>query len=167
MHLELAIKMDQAMDYAAAIEQYEAEIGSNPLPPVEAFVNLAFIYWHLATEPPFAFPADISDTFSVNAGNRYGFVLDKGIVAHPYSLELHFWQRYFAHVLFGEPFSPEACEELLDRFKADESLTPYFFLWLYDKTTFAPQRQALIDIACACLTEKNRYILAVLHGTCN
>lgn len=166
MHFTMAIENDCAGIYREAIRHYEAEIAENPVPSLEAYLNLSFIYWSLAAEPPFAFAAGISKEYSLHAGNRYREILEQGLQAYPRSLELHFWHRYFDHVLFGDSFRKEDCEALLLQFDSDVSMVPYFYLWLFDKSSYGDERNVLINIACDLSTAKNKYILAILQGSC-
>lgn len=166
MHLAFAIENDCAGLYPEAIQHYEAAIAENPLPPLEAYVNLSFVYWSLTAEPPFTFAAGISEEYSLYAAGRYREIVELGLDSYPKSLELHFWSRYFEHILFGDSFGKEDCEALFSQFVPDESIVPYFYLWLFDKESYEGQRKLLVNSVCELPTAKNKYILAVLQGAC-
>jgi hypothetical protein len=159
---EEAVRQDIAQNYDEAIKNYEDAIFENEATHTDAFTNLAFIYWSLANEPPFAFEPGVSDRWSIIAGERFQIILEIGIQRQPDTLELIFWKRYFAHIVFGEDFTPEECKAMIESHSASASRVPYFFLWLFDKKTYLPERAELLIQCEKVKTAKNRYIASVL-----
>lgn len=159
---EEALRQDIAQNHDEAIKGYEDAIFEDEETETDAFTNLAFIYWSLANEPPFAFKSGISDRWSIIAGERFPIILEMGIQRQPDTLELIFWKRYFAHIVFGEVFTPEQCKALVETYSSFESRVPYFFLWLFDKEKYAAERAELQRQCEKERTTKNRYIISIL-----
>lgn len=157
-----AVRQDIAQNYDEAIKKYEDVISANETIHTDAFTNLAFIYWRFAFASPFEFEADLSDRWSIIGGERYLKILEMGIKNQADTLELIFWKRYFAHIVFGEDFTPEECETLMASHSASESMVPNFFLWLFDKKKYLPERSELLQQCEKQRTAKNRYVISIL-----
>src|SRR5206468_8692656 len=101
-----AIIKDRAKDYVNAVVCYEQEIQTNKdSSPVELYINLAFLYWEFAFEKfEFNIPNKIPGSLSILGGNRYQHIIDEGLSRFPNNLELHFWNKYFKHISYGEDF---------------------------------------------------------------
>jgi hypothetical protein len=155
-----AVLEDISKEYLKAVASYEDEIATQGFSvPLDSFINLAFLYWSFATELfEFVIPNNIPDEWSIIGGERYELILDKGIQCYPNSVELRFWKRYFSFRLYGEDITEEECIALLDKYDSDDSLVPYFFLYLYDKAKYKEQRDLLIATCKAQPTAKNLYI---------
>jgi len=159
-----AVSQDIAKNYDEAIKSYEDAIRDNENIHTDAFTNLAFIYWSLANEPPFAFEPGISEKWSIIAGERFPIILEMGILRQPDTVELIFWKRYFAHIVLGEDFTPEECKAIVQGHSTGESRVPYFFLWLFDKKSYIGERVALLRRCEEERTTKNRYIISILSN---
>jgi hypothetical protein len=157
-----AVKQDIAENYDEAIKSYEDAILENQDIHTDAFTNLAFIYWNLAFASPFDIKPDVADRWSIIAGERFPIILEMGIQRLPDTLELIFWKRYFAHIVFGEDFAPEECEAMIESHSASASRVPYFFLWLFDKEKYSAERTELLRRCEEERTTKNRYIISIL-----
>lgn len=158
-----AIRRDVAGHCSEAIKHYEAEIAKNKSAPADAFINLTFIYWSLAFEPPFTFDEGVSDRWSLFAGSRYPVILEMGINRYDGNLELHFWEKYFPYRGLGEEFSRNDCEVMIQNYSSKISLVPYFFLWLFDNDLYAKERQELLEQVRSLPIMKNRYIESILE----
>jgi hypothetical protein len=159
---EEAVKRDIAENYDEAIKSYEEVILENEIVHTDAFTNLAVIYWKLAFASPSEIKPDVADRWSIIGGERYPIILDMGIERQADILELIFWKRYFAHIVFGEDFTPEECKAMIESHSASESRVPYFFLWLFDKKKYSAQRTELLQKCEKEKTTKNRYIISIL-----
>jgi tetratricopeptide (TPR) repeat protein len=157
-----AVSQDIAGNYDEAIKNYEDAIFENENIHTDAFANLAFIYWNLAFASPFEIKPDIADRWSIIGGQRYLIILEMGIKSQADTLELIFWKRYFAHIVFGEDFTPEECEAMIESHSASKSRVPYFFLWLFDKKKYIAERVELLRQCEEEPTTKNRYIISIL-----
>ncbi len=158
-----AISRDVRGQYSEAIKHYEAELTRNMNALIDTFLNLAFIYWQLSIEPPFYFDEGVSDKWSAVAGERYPTLLQQGLARYPQNAELHFWESYFPHILFGSALTEEDCEKIVEKYGDAESIVPYFFLWLFDKENYADKRQQLLRQCEELPTAKNRYVKSLLE----
>jgi len=159
--LELAIKKELNREYLDAVELYEEEIQQNCNASIDAYINLGFLYWEFAAEQiAFNDPNDISDKWSNIGGERYPKIITQGLEQYPKSVELHFWKKYFSHRLFCDNFTQEECEAIVKEYGDDESLVPYFFLYIFDNDKYRDKRDELRKQCEELLTAKNRYILS-------
>jgi hypothetical protein len=150
-------------EYLEAIRHYENEIDSNEFPNINNFTNLAFLYWAFATEQnEFNIPNNIPDEWSIIGGKRFSIIIKKGIIKYPNSIELNFWKQYFPHRLFGDKFSENDCKNLLKKYGENESLVPYFFLYLFDNQRYRDRTNKLLEICINMPTAKNNYIKSFL-----
>lgn len=161
--MNTAINKDINKEYLEAVKCYENEIlNSYFLASLESYINLAFLYWSFAFL--FRVPEDTPEDYSIIGGNRYSKILELGLNNYPNSVELHFWKRYFSHIIYSEEFSVEDCKELIDKYRNNESLVPYFFLYLFDKKKYEVEKNKLLDECRKQPTAKNIYIKSILEG---
>ena len=147
--------------YIQAVEHYETDLKN--FPSLESYINLAFLYWSFAFELfEFNLPNNISDNWSIVGGNKYSKTLELGLNNYPNSLELNFWQRYFSHISFGDDFSEDDCKNLIEKYQLDESIIPYFFLYLFDKEKYKEKRNELLAGCDKSPTAKNLYIKSIV-----
>lgn len=157
-----AVKEEINKRYLKAIEIYEDELKSSNS-SLESFINLSFIYWASAFELfEFDLPNNIPDDISIIGGNRYPIILELGLNYYPDSIELNFWQKYFAHISYGNSFTAIECQSIIDRNKKDVSKVPYFFMYLFDKQKFKNQTYELMLEINEYPTAKNLYIKSIL-----
>lgn len=160
-YMKLAINKELDREYIEAVKFYEKELLQNSNPSIETYINLSFLYWEFATEQiSFNDPNNISDSWSVIGGERFSKIIGLGIERYPKNIELHFWKKYFSYRLFCDDFTQTECEELIKEYGDEESLVPYFFLYLFDKDKFNDKRNELRKECEGLLTAKNRYILS-------
>ncbi|MEZ4887462.1 MAG: hypothetical protein R3E32_22205 [Chitinophagales bacterium] len=160
--MELAIIKDINKDYIEAVRLYEDIINSDYASLV-IYTNLAFLYWEFAAEQiSFNEPNDISDEWSLIGGEKYKEVIEQGLKKYPNSLELKFWRRYLHYRLFFEKFTQQECEQLILDHKEDESLVPYFYLYLFCKRKYKIQRDKLLQICNEVPTAKFNYIKSII-----
>lgn len=160
---KLGISSEINGQYLQATKEYETVIENSGDVPIEAYTNLAFLYWEFAIEPPFARNYSIPEEWSLIAGERYPIIIQKGLVKYPQSVELHFWQRYFSHILWADEFTQEECEQLVEKYGDTESIVPYFFLYLFDKEKYKEKRNQLLKRCEELPTAKNQYIKSILN----
>ena len=160
--MEVALKKEINREYLEATKCYEDEIANNKTPILpNSYINLAFLYWSFAFE--FSIPEDISEDHSILGGNRYQIILDLGLNNYPKNVELHFWKKYFQHIIYGDEFSEKDCQKLLEEYGDGESIVPYFFLYLFDKEKYREKRNELLDRCDENLTAKNIYIKSIIE----
>ena len=159
--MNTAIKKEISKKYMEATKSYEEELfNKNSIASVDSYINLAFLYWGFAFL--FRVPEDVPEDYSIIGGERYQKVLESGLDKYPKNVELNFWKRYFSHIIFGEEFSKNDCEQLITKFGDINSKVPYFFLYQYDKEKYKQQRAELIDECDKLPTAKNLYIKSIL-----
>lgn len=74
-------------------------------------------------------------------GKRYLEILELGLANYQNSVELNFWKMYFPHIVYSKEFSKEDCKQLIDKYGDDESLVPYFYLYLFDKEKYTKEKK--------------------------
>lgn len=166
IHLNKKLEMKSALireinrEYLEAVNCYEYEIADNEMSgSSNSYINLAFLYWSFAFE--FSIPEDIPEDYSIIGGNRYQIILKLGLKHYPQNAELHFWKEYFQHIIYGEDFSKQDCENLLEKYN-DNNLVPYFFLYLFDKEKYREKMAELMLEINVCPIAKNLYIKSIV-----
>ncbi len=160
--MNAAIIKEINKEYIEAVELYEKDIKKSA--SLESYINLAFLYWCFAFELfEFNIPNNISEKLSVIGGNRYSKILGLGLNNYPNSMELNFWKRYFSHISFGEEFSDNDCKQLIVKYRNDENIIPYFYLYLFDKKKYETEKNKLLDECSVKPTAKNIYIRSIIE----
>ncbi|MCK6611762.1 MAG: hypothetical protein L6Q78_12050 [Bacteroidia bacterium] len=157
---DFALEKDINKQYNDAAIYYQQSIDEGNI-KLDGYLNLAFLYWNFQD---FGFSSyfNISDELVEIGCQKYPEILRKGIQQFPNSLELHFWERYFQHIFFGDEFSESDCKSLIEKYKSDQSITPYFFLSLFDKVKYKEKRSELLAICDKTPTAKNLYIKSII-----
>ena len=158
-----AINNEIKKKYIKAVEGYENEIGNqtSDIAP-DSFINLAFLYWCFAFELfEFDIPNNISKYWSNIGGYRFSIILKLGLTKYPHNVELHFWEKYFSHISLGKEFTERDCLELIKNYEG-KSLTPYFFLYQFDKEKYKKERNKLLREAEKMPTAKYIYIKSLI-----
>jgi len=158
--MELAINKDINKEYIEAVKHYENELNQNCSPSIDTYINLAFLYWEFASDYGFFSHHNIPDKWGEIGDEKYPEIVEMGLKKYPRSVELHFFKKYFPHRHFFEDFTQEECEEIVREYGDDESLVPYFFLYLFDEDKYRDKRDELRKQCKELLTAKNRYILS-------
>jgi hypothetical protein len=161
--LKNAINKEIAKDYLGAIEIYE-EIIKESKPPLDAFINLSFIYWELASEFSFRDFHKIPNEWGEIGDKKYSEILKKASLIYPNSMELYFWSKYFPHRLFFDTFTENDCLNIIEKFRDDKNIVPFFFLYLFDKEKYKHQRDELVLLCQKQKTAKNIYILSIINN---
>lgn len=156
-----AINLDVAGEYENAVKEYERVISQGNA-TIEIITNLAFIYWESVTQFTFTNGIGIPDSLKSTGVENYKKILHLGLFDFPNSPELHFWDRYFLHRGLFEDFSDEDCNNILNKYGREESLVPYFFLYLFDKEKYKRQREELLRICNESPTAKNNWIKSLI-----
>ncbi len=158
--MKLALSEELNKRYLEAVKYYESELSNNSTPSIEAYVNLAFLYWEFASEFTFNDAYNIPDEWSKIGGEKYPKIIELGLQKHPRSVELHFWKRYFPHRHYFDEFTQEECEQIIKEYGDKESLVPYFFLYLFDEDKYREKRNELLRKCAELPTAKNCYIMS-------
>lgn len=155
-----AIIKDIEKQYIDAVKCYEEEINGSSFASVDCFINLAFLYWSFVTEQiEFNDPNNIPEEWSIVGEKKFLPTIDKGLINYPDHLELIFWRRYLSHRLyFISDFSEDDCKEMLAAHRDQDTLVPYFFLYLFDKEAYAEKITELRKVCNDLPTAKNLYI---------
>jgi hypothetical protein len=159
--IELAVTKDIQRSFFEAIELYE-EIISAQFAPIDAYINLAFIYWRFGADFGFQAANNISNEWRDIGAKKYSKVISDALKLYPQSRELHFWEKYFPHRDYFSDFSSEECLAIIEKYNIDESLVPYFFLYLDNPKKYSVQRNRLLLQCEKTPTQKNVYIMALL-----
>lgn len=164
--MERALIKEINKNYVEATKSYEDEIADNItsiLP--DSYINLAFLYWSFAFDYfGFDIPNNIPENYSIIGYDRYQIVLDLGLSKYPNNLELIFWKKYFQHIINGDDFSFKNCKELLEKYGDNESIVPYFFLYLFDKEKYKEKKNDLLIACYKTPTAKNNYIKSIIEN---
>ena len=75
-----------------------------------------------------------------------------------------FWERYFPHRFYFDEFTQEEIEKMIAEHEGDDSLIPYFYLYLFDKQKYKEERDKLLEICDKIPNAKNRYIKAIIEN---
>lgn len=150
-----ALEMELNKAYIGATKAYEIELENNANSPIDIYINLTFLYWSFAADYGFTSYYDIPNEWGNLGAERYPEVLEMALEKYPEHVELHFLKRYLRHRFTYDDFTQEECEEIVERYGDEESLVPYFFLYLFDKE----KRDELRKECEKLLTLKNIYIL--------
>jgi len=162
--MSVALIKEVNKQYLEATECYEDEINNNLYASVDNYINLAFIYWSFAFDFfGFFIPNNIPEDYSIIGGNRYQKILELGLKKYPNNVELHFWERYFSHIIFGEEFSDSDCLHLIKKY-GEQNYVPYFFLYLLNEIQYKKQRDELMKEIEKMATAKNIYIKSILSS---
>ncbi len=162
MTLAEALEADRAGDLVGAARLYEEVLAESAAPPVEAFVNLAVLYWQ-STDPGLAGAKKLSPDFFATAGRRFPELLAEAQRRFPTSTEPRFWSRYIAWADLGESFGSEECRELL--YEDPSSLVPAMQIFAGSQGKEAePEARELLHRAEAEGTTRARYVASVNRG---
>ncbi len=172
--LEKALELDIAEKTVAAADAYESVLMDADA-PLDAYLNLANIYWFVLESLPctaYHFDRD----FVHRSEKRMNEVLRAAEKKFPDMPEIRFWELFFAYIFGTDPFHEE-CLELIQQ--PNCSLVPFFYLRCFGyKPALEDQAQAeelaleyqaqveeLYKKIKNELTHKNRYIISVLDST--
>lgn len=161
-HFKKALELDLAQQYKGAIQEYELAI-LHEHSVVEAYINLAIIYWLSAAEFAWADKYKIPVEFRSTAATRYAEVLSVAKNKFPNCGELYFWERYCLHRLIFDPLEEEEVLKIISTFKECTEI-PYFFLYLFDKEKYSKQRDKLLEKCQVSPTAKNIYIKSIIEN---
>ena len=129
--MELAIVKEINKEYIESVKCYEREIANNDssvLP--DSYINLAFLYWSFAFEfLEFMLPNSIPEDYSIIGVERYQMIIELGLINYPNNAELHFWKKYFQHIIYGDIFTAEDCKKLVEKYEQDGIMPVYENEW--------------------------------------
>ena len=159
--LNVTLEKDIRQDFLGATDAYEKVIKEDG--PVDAYINLAFLYWQ-STEYGFNAHHHLPLDFIQLAGERYSKILRQAEIRFPGTPEIEFWKRYFDYVSLGtDPFIEE-CECLV--VQQNGSFVPYFYLYsMSGGRRFKDEAMDVLKTCKSLPTTKNRYIASVIEAT--
>lgn len=154
--------MDILKDYEKALTYYEASIDKKEN-KMNAYINVAFIYWQSAYAFGWADYFKISSQIRKFGIDKSSLIIDETIKLFPNNPEPSFWKRYLFHYrLIGDLFPEEEVIKILK--EHDEySAIPYFLLYLYEENKFKTQRNELLIECNNVPTAKNLYIKSIIE----
>jgi hypothetical protein len=158
-----AVGLDIAEQYEHAAELYELVIKEEN-PPVDAFLNLAVLYWEctdFGIMAGYHLPVD----FVKKAHVRHEEVLVEAKERFAEFPEVTFWQRYIIDYRgMRTDFSVDDAIYLTTR--PNSTLVPYFYIYLASQRSseYRPLAMQLFEDAHLSKTTKNRYIISMLEG---
>jgi hypothetical protein len=158
--LQQALDLDVRQELEAAAHAYE-QIIAQPDAPVDAYLNLACLYWR-CLDFEFTWSLTLEIAFIWRAGERVWQVLDAAEAAYPDCAEIHFWRAYCRLTTLDLPPFVEACRALVEQ--PSTTLVPYFYLYSATQDSgYREQARRLYCEAQTVLTTRNRYIVSVLE----
>lgn len=163
MKLEMAIALDVAEQFERAAVLYETVIAKESA-PVEAFLNLAVLYWE-CTDFGIMAGYHLPVEFVKMAHIRHGDLLVEAKERFPQVPEVIFWQRYILDFrAMGNDFSVDDATDLATQ--PNSTLVPYFYIYLASEGAVEYREPAhqLLQSAQSLRTTKNRYIISMLEG---
>ena len=159
--LSEAIQLDIDQQIEAAASKYESVL-TDPDAPIEAFINLAFIYWE-STDYGFNAAHHLSPEFIQRAAHRYRQILAEARGRFGDNPEISFWEKYFDYVSLGEPPFVDDCYTWLRQGNAPEAIYVHLFAELRDPRHI-PHLYSLLRQSENMPTTKNRYIAGVIQA---
>lgn len=158
--LDKAFALEAADRVVEAADVYEDILRSGRV-PLDAYFNLAFLYWQ-STELGFMAALGLDDDFVARAEIRYKEILDECDRAFPGETETIFWRRYFPYASLAEP---DFDLELMELVHQDGSLVPYFYLYAASNgSRFVAEAEELLRVCRPQRTLKNRYIISMIES---
>ena len=161
INLTEALRQEIDKEYLLAAASYESII-STPNAPIQAFINLSFIYWEFAAEFTFRDQYEIPDSWGDIGSSKYPAIVNLGLKHYPASSELKFWAKYYPYRHYFENFSEAECLAIVSDPNNDKSMVPYFFLSLFEESMYKSQLEKLSNECSNLPTAKNGYILSFL-----
>lgn len=158
---ENALALNTALQVEDAAQAYES-ILQRADAPIEAFINLACVYWR-STEFGFNAGLNLNHKFVGQAGNKMWSVLDQAEKKFKNYPEISFWRMYFSFTTLGEKPFVEECLQFVQQ--PNSTLVPYFHI--YDQTQDRSYISEVKTLYQQCLLEKtlkNRYIISILEN---
>ena len=161
--MNLALEKELNKDYIEAVKLYESKLEDCSCVPEEDYINLAFLYWQFAADYGFSSYYNIPKELRNKGGEKYLEILNSALTKYPNSLELKFWEKYFPHRHYYDEFPQKDCEQMIAENKGDESLVPYFYLYLFDEVKYKSERDKLLELCNATPTAKFNYIKSIIE----
>jgi hypothetical protein len=162
--MNLALEKEKNEDFVEAVKLYEDRILNCSDSTEDDYINLAFLYWQFAADYGFYCYYNIPEDLGVKGGEEYPRIIKEAIDKFPNSLELKFWERYFPHRHYYDEFTQEEIEKMIAEHKGDDSLIPYFYLYLFDKEKYKKERDILLEICEKTPNAKYKYIKAIIEN---
>ncbi len=161
MSLSGAVHEDMNGNIVRAADCYEQIVQVEDA-PLEAYLNLAVLYWQ-CTDYGFNASHNLGIDFIHEAGERYETLLQEAGRRFPHHPEIRFWTLYCNYVTLGEPPFVEECKRLVDA--ASKPLIPCFYLYSASNgREYEKEAHHLLEECLNHPTTKNKYITSVIKG---
>ena len=161
--MNIAIEKEKT-EFLEAVKLYEDKILYGSDATEDDYINLAFLYWQFAADYGFYCYYNIPEELGVKGDKEYPRIIKEAIDKFPNSLELKFWERYFPHRHYFDEFTQEEIEKMIAEHEGDDSLIPYFYLYLFDKQKYKKERDKLLEICKETPNAKFKYIRAIIEN---
>jgi hypothetical protein len=159
-----AVELDIAEQFERAAELYELVIKEEN-PPVDAFLNLAVMYWR-CTDLGYWASYNLDLSYVKMAQIRCREVLAEARVKLGDIPEVVFWQHYFDYINYGGEYSLSVDKALDFVTQPNSTLVPYFIIYLDSERSseYLQKAKQLFEEVRLQKTTKNRYIISMLEG---
>ena len=159
-----ALEKEINEDFIEAVKLYEDKIINCSDATEDDYINLAFLYWQFAADYGFRYYYSIPNELRDKGSKEYPRLIKEAIKKFPNSLELKFWERYFPHRHYYDEFTQEEIEKMITEHNGDDSLIPYFYLYLFDSKKYKKERDKLLEICEEIPNAKFKYIKAIIEN---
>lgn len=158
--LDKAVQNDVDGHVIKAAALYEQCLADKRNVSVDAFLNLAVLYW-VVTDYGYNAGLQLPIDFIHTAGERYEPVLEEAARRFSSFPESTFWIKYTRAISLGEDSFVEECLEMVQ--SPHCSLVPYFYLFVNIGNEYLMQAQQLLQMCRMLPTTKNIYITSILE----
>ncbi|PKL84569.1 MAG: hypothetical protein CVV22_12400 [Ignavibacteriae bacterium HGW-Ignavibacteriae-1] len=162
--MNFALKKDIEEDYIEAVKLYEDKILNSSDAIEDDYINLAFLYWVFAADYGFYSYYNIPEELRAKGEKEYPKIIKAALNKFPNSLEIKFWERYFPHRHLYNEFTQEEIETMIAGHKGDDSLIPYFYLYLFDSQKYKEERDKLLKVCEETPNAKFKYIKSIIEN---
>lgn len=155
-----AMELEKEDKVREAAEEYELHISEGNA-KLEAYLNLAFLYWQ-STEYGFSASLGLGKDFIDLAATRYKELLTDAKGRFPSESEIEFWERYFGFIDLGENFPEEECRRFTD--DENEVAASFHLYALSNGRAYKNETERLLQVCSKEPTLKNRYIVSIIEA---
>ena len=161
-YYNLGVDFDIKHQYTKAIDFYEESIARKEM-EIDAYLNLAFIYWAAANELTWSISEGIPKKIRQTGYKKSFVVLDLAEEIWM-NIEIKFWKEWFMKTTILEYMEEKETLAILDE-NPNQSLVPYFNLIICnpDNPEYRKIGYLLVENFKKTVTAKNRYILTFIE----
>jgi len=160
---KLGVDCDIKHLYTDAIDYYQESIVKKEM-EINAYLNLAFIYWAAASELNWSIAENIPKEIR-QTGYKKSFIILELAEAIWENIEIKFWKEWFVKETILEYLDEKETLAILKE-NPNQSLVPYFNLIICnpDNLEYRKQGYILYENCKKEVTAKNRYILTFIES---